>query len=44
MGTAASLLDDQPIRKSQGTRKPKNFLLEDDDFEFEFLDLDDDER
>ena len=31
-------------RPAQNGRKPRNFLLEDDDFEFEFLDLDDDDK
>lgn len=37
-------LDEQPVRKPSVGRKSRNFLLEDDDFEFEFLDLDDDEK
>ena len=31
-------------RPQTSGRKPRNFLLEDDDFEFEFLDLDDDDK
>ncbi|WP_026495075.1 SH3 domain-containing protein [Butyrivibrio sp. WCD3002] len=39
-------VDGDPVknRPAQNSRKPRNFLLEDDDFEFEFLDLDDDEK
>ena len=34
----------KPVTPQPSARKPRNFLLEDDDFEFEFLDLDDDDK
>ncbi|WP_035768837.1 SH3 domain-containing protein [Butyrivibrio sp. NC2002] len=34
---------EEPVR-AQSSRKSRNFLLEDDDFEFEFLDLDDEDK
>ncbi len=45
-GRASESVSERPSRQPQtaGRSKPRNFLFEDDDFEFEFLNLDDEDK